>query len=327
MNQLTHDVPPDVEYHRVLAGEHRRVGRGVLAIVLLIAGMALVTILLSVVAAAVDSAIGTDGRAEYTPLLHAASLASVALLVPWSMVVQRLLYGVRGPSLHSVVSRFRFDVLGRALLLITPVWMAVLVLQYWEPLPQTTWSYTDVLWIVAITVVLMPLQAAGEEYGFRGLVLRVAGGWARGARAGLALGVVVSSLAFAALHLSGDVWLNVWYLVFGAGTALITWRTGGIEIAVVLHAGYNTLSFVLDAALRTDLASVATDRSAGAATAAVLVPAAVVVLTALVVWVRTRRTGPARTPGTATVPPAPVAPELHAVPDERQPTPVGRDNG
>ena len=32
-------VPPGVEYHRVLAGEKRRVGRGILAIVLLLAGL------------------------------------------------------------------------------------------------------------------------------------------------------------------------------------------------------------------------------------------------------------------------------------------------
>ena len=32
-------VPPGVEYHRVLAGEERHVGRGILAIALLLGGM------------------------------------------------------------------------------------------------------------------------------------------------------------------------------------------------------------------------------------------------------------------------------------------------
>ena len=169
------------------------------------------------------------------------------------------------------------------------------------PLPQTEWSYTDVLWILLATLLLTPLQAAGEEYGFRGLIFRVAGGWTRGARAGLAVGVLVSSVAFAVVHLSTDIWLNLWYLIFGIGLTLITWRSGGIEIAVVLHAGYNTLSFVFDAALRTDIAKVVTDRAAGAATIGVLVPSAVVVITALVVWVRTRRSGPTRTPPSAAV--------------------------
>jgi hypothetical protein len=63
------------------------------------------------------------GDGSYTPLTHAAAMASLALLLPWSMVIQRWLYGVPGASLHSVFSRFRF---ARALLLVGPVWVAML---------------------------------------------------------------------------------------------------------------------------------------------------------------------------------------------------------
>lgn len=296
MNDHTGTVPPGVEYHRVLAGDTRRIGRGLLAIALLIGGLMVFAIVLLPAAALVDASIGTEGRVAYTPLVHAAGMVSVALLIPWSMAIQRWLYGVPGPSLHSVVSKFRFDVFGRALLFTGPAWIIVLVIQYWNPLPQSAWAYSDVLWMLAATILLTPLQAAGEEYGLRGLVLRVAGGWTRGARAGLAVGVLVSSGIFAVIHLSTDPWLNLSYLIFAVGTALITWRMGGIEIAVVLHAVYNTLTFIFDAALRTDVATVSTDRSAGVGTAAVLIPSAVVVATTLVVWLYTRRTGPARTP-------------------------------
>ena len=296
MNDRTSIVAPGVEYHRVLAGDTRRIGRGLLAIALLIGGLTVSAIVLLPAAALVDASIGTEGRVAYTPLVHAAGMVSVALLIPWSMAIQRWLYGVPGPSLHSVVSKFRFDVFGRALLLTGPAWVIVLVIQYWNPLPQSAWAYPDVLWMLVATILLTPLQAAGEEYGLRGLVLRVAGGWTRGARAGLAVGVLVSSGIFAVIHLSTDPWLNLSYLIFAVGTALITWRTGGLEIAVVLHAAYNTLTFVFDAALRTDVATVSTDRSAGVGTAAVLIPSTVVVATALVVWLRTRHTGPARTP-------------------------------
>ncbi|GAB3804402.1 hypothetical protein [Micromonospora zhanjiangensis] len=97
MSKQAHTVPPDVEYHRVLAGERRRIGRGILAIVLLIGGMTLSGVALSLMAAFVDAAIDTDGRAEWTPLMHAAGMVSVALVIPWSMLIQRWLYGVRGP--------------------------------------------------------------------------------------------------------------------------------------------------------------------------------------------------------------------------------------
>jgi hypothetical protein len=152
------------------------------------------------------------------------------------------------------------------------------------------------MWLLATTFLLTPLQAAGEEYGFRGLVFRVAAGWGRGPRTALVLGVLVSSVIFAVIHLSTDPWLNLWYLVFGISTAVVTWRTGGIEIAVVLHAGYNTIAFLVAVAVRNDLGQI--DRSAGAANASVLVSCVVVAAVAAVVWYRTRHSGPARTPTT-----------------------------
>ncbi|MCR2824425.1 CPBP family intramembrane glutamic endopeptidase [Microbacterium sp. zg.Y909] len=129
-------------------------------------------------------------------------------------------------------------------------------------------------------------------------LFRVAGGWARGARAGLALGIVVSSVVFAIVHLSSDVWLNAWYLVFAVGLSLITWRTGGLEIAIVLHAMFNTVNFVFDIALRVDIGT-AYDRSAGVASVETLAPMAIIVITVAVVWVRTRGAGAARTPADA----------------------------
>ena len=253
-------------------------------------------------------------------------MASIALLIPWSMLIQRRLYGVRGASLHSVVSRFRWDLFGRAVVLIGAAWVASAVVSFYlEPLQQTVWSSTDVLWLLAITFLLTPLQAAGEEYGLRGLVFRVAGSWGRGPRTALVLGVLVSSVIFAVIHLSTDPWLNLWYVVFAVSTALVTWRTGGIEIAVVIHAGFNTIAFVVAVALRNDLDQLS-DRAAGAATPTILVPCVIVATVAAVVWFRTRHSGPARTPTTPHT--CPAALEGAARPSQPRPsigTPVGFD--
>lgn len=185
------------------------------------------------------------------------------------------------------------------MVLVGAAWIASAVVSFHlEPLQPTVWSSTDVMWLVATTLLLTPLQGAGEEYGLRGLVFRVAGSWGRGPRAALVLGVLVSSVIFAVIHLSTDPWLNLWYLVFAVSTAIVTWRTGGIEIAVVLHAGYNTIAFVVAVALRNDLGQLS-DRAAGAATPATLVPCAIVAAVAALVWFRTRRSGPARTPTTS----------------------------
>ncbi|MFL1379748.1 MULTISPECIES: CPBP family intramembrane glutamic endopeptidase [unclassified Nocardiopsis] len=296
-------APPGVEYHRVLAGEERRIGRGILAIALVVGGMYAFNIAISVATGLIDVRLGrtppTLGGTDFTPLYHASNLVSIALLVPWSMLVQRWLYGVRGASLHSVLSGFRFDVFGRALLIIGPVWLSVsLIGLHFLPVEQGEFSSAYLVAIFASALLFTPLQAAGEEYGFRGLVFRVAGSWGRGPRTGLVLGTAVSSVVFAAVHLSADPWFNVWCLSLGVAFAVITWRTGGLEIAVVIHALNNTLTALLLNVLHADQGA-ALERSAGTLSPAVLIPSAVVLAIAAVVWLRTRGTGPALTPGEA----------------------------
>ncbi|MFC4869509.1 CPBP family intramembrane glutamic endopeptidase [Streptomonospora arabica] len=301
-----------MEYHRVLAGDRRRIGRGILAIVLLVAGMAVFSYAASQAAGVVDARMGRInpalGGTDYTPIYHGATMFSLALLIPWSMLIQRWLYGGKGASLHSVLSRFRFDVFGRALLTIGPVWLiATITLNVATPSEQTYWSVADLVGVFATTLLLTPLQAAGEEYGLRGLVLRVAGSWNRGPRTALVVAVLVSSLVFTAIHGAGDPWINLWYFTLAVSLAVITWRSGGIETAVVIHALLNTLTFLLVTALHVDIGTSIADRSAGAGSAALLVPSVTVAAIAAAVWLRTRTAGPALTPAAPRPAPAPTA--------------------
>lgn len=294
-------TPSGVEYHRVLSSGKRRIGRGVLAIVLLILGMFVFSFAASQAAGYVDLRMGRVnpalGGTDYTPLYHGATMFSLALLIPWSMFVQRWLYGVRGASLHSVTSQFRFDLLGRALVFVGPVWLlAVLVLNLGSPVEQTHWSAVSLMSLVVLTLVLTPLQTAGEEYGLRGLVFRIAGSWGRGPRTSLITGILVSSLLFTLIHGAGDPWINLWYFTLAVSLAVITWRTGGLEVAVVIHALLNTVTFLVATALHTDIGGAVTDRSAGVGSPVLLVPTLTVAAIAGVVWWRSRRTGPALTP-------------------------------
>ncbi len=95
-------IPSGVPYHLVLAGEKRRVGRGVLALVLLLVGLFGFGGVITALGAAVDESMGRlnpiSGGTEFTPVYHAANTLSIALLIPWSMLLQRWLYGVRGAS-------------------------------------------------------------------------------------------------------------------------------------------------------------------------------------------------------------------------------------
>ncbi|MEU8023545.1 CPBP family intramembrane glutamic endopeptidase [Micromonospora haikouensis] len=302
-------VPTGVEYHRVLAGDKRRIGRGVLAIILLLAGLVIFPTVLGRAAALIDVRMGNTppilGGTDYTPLYHASSMLSLGLLIPWSMLIQRWLYGVPGASLHSVTSRFRFGLLGRSLLIFGPAWLVVNALGALTPVEEFPWSQTDLIAILLATMLLTPLQSAGEEYGVRGLIFRVIGSWTRSPRAGLVAGVLLSSVLFTAAHGATDPYIIVWYFVLWTGLAIITWRTGGLEIAVMLHAVLNTFTFVLATILRVDLGSALQDRSAGVGTPYQLVPTFTVIVITTIIWWRTRETGPAvasdrsRTPGHA----------------------------
>jgi uncharacterized protein len=278
--------PPIAEYHRALAGEHRRIPRGILAIALLLAGMLLAGLATSQLAVVAGALLGDD-RETTLALTQAANSLALALLIPLSMLIQRLLYGIPARSLHSVASRFRFGLLGRTVVLAGPLWVVVILLSSTIP-DAVPWSAAGLVAMFVITLVLTPLQAAGEEYGLRGLVFRVTGSWTRGARAGLVLGIAVSSVLFVAIHLSGDPWRNLYYLAPAISFALITWRTGGLEVSITVHALNNALLFLYELVMHSAFPSL-TERASDAGSALLLIPAAGLLVITAAVWIGTRR--------------------------------------
>ncbi len=195
-----------------------------------------------------------------------------------------------------MLSVFRPAVFGRAVLTLVPVWVLYLTLFYvLSPYTEGTWTFSDAVAMFAVTVLLSPLQSAGEEYGYRGLAFRVAASWGRGPRTAMALGLGVSSVLFAVIHMSTDPWLNLYYLTLGVTFGLITWRTGGLETSVVIHAANNTIVYLFLLATHADPLAGA-DRSAGAGSTVFLIPVALLVAVTAVLWVGTRRRGPALTP-------------------------------
>ncbi|GAA3516658.1 membrane protease YdiL (CAAX protease family) [Streptosporangium album] len=294
-------VPPGVEYHRVLQSDKRRIGRGILAIVLLLVGLFGFGGIIGYVGGQIDlHVLGRHnviaGGTEFTPIMQLGNALSIAILIPWSMFIQRWLYGVKGSSLNSVASTLRPAIIGRAVMIVFPVWAVYMaIFTAVSPYQLADWAISDLILLFVITVVVTPYQAAGEEYGLRGLVFRVAGSWGRGPRTSLVLGITVSAIVFAAIHLSTDIWLNAYYLALAVGWAFITWRTGGLETSIVMHAANNTLAFLLSLTMHTDPVS-GGDRSAGVGSAVFLLPIALIAIFSAVIWIRTRKTGPARTP-------------------------------
>jgi uncharacterized protein len=290
-------VPDGVEYHRVYAGQKRRILRGVAAIVLLFSGLIVLAQACLAAAATIDTQL--LGRSGFTPLQLAAGSFSLALLIPYSMLLQRWLYGVPARSLHSVTGSFRFVVFGRSLLVFGPFVLIVIAVGLFTPAERVDWSSLDLAAVFVIGMTLTPLAAAGEEYGVRGLMFRVVGSWTRGALSGAILGITLTTVLFSLFHGSLDPYILGSYLLLFGAMGIVNWRTGGLEVAVVLHAVYNVSALMLATTLHLDIGGELTNRSEIVGTPANLVPGAGLAIITAAIWWTTRKSGPARTPAIA----------------------------
>ena len=290
-----------VAYPQMLRTPRATRGRGVGMIVCFVVAYLLVSTLFQGGALVYDVLRGNtptadvlQGRLTLTPaLLLGVNLSNAASIV-LSMLLQRAFFGQRGRWLHSVTGRFRWGLLGRGALVALPFWTLYLVLALVtapESVKVPSGTYLALLVIVVLTT---PLQAAGEEYGARGLITRGAGSWFASPRTALLVGTLLSGAVFTVAHGAGDPWLIGFYFLFAVVQSLITWRTGGLELAVVLHTANNLVSFGSLVLLQQDTSSVL-DRGAGSAGPSVLLPAAILLASSAALWLWASRTDVRRT--------------------------------
>ncbi|WP_432574939.1 CPBP family intramembrane glutamic endopeptidase [Kineococcus sp. SYSU DK005] len=98
--------------------------------------------------------------------------------------------------------------------------------------------------LLAVVVLTTPLQAAGEEFLFRGWLAQALGSWCARPLVGAVLAAVVSAALFSAAHGAQDPWLFADRFAFGLVASWLVHRTGGLEAAVVLHAVGNVVLMV-----------------------------------------------------------------------------------
>lgn len=99
-----------------------------------------------------------------------------------------------------------------------------------------------------VTLLLTPLQAAGEEYVFRGYLAQAFGGVAArfGPRVSATVAVVVPALLFALAHgLGQDVPTFFDRFAFGLVAGVLVLLTGGLEAGIAMHVLNNFLAFGL----------------------------------------------------------------------------------
>lgn len=182
-----------------------------------------------------------------TPLGLAYVNIVLASAIPIAILLNLALHGLGPGWLMSVARRIRWRFFLACLALSVVALIATVIVTALVPQgggnelsgePNDFTSTTrDFLLVVLI---LTPLQAAGEEFAFRGYLMQAIGG----IFASRVVAVMISALLFALAHGIGqDLPIFVDRFAFGlvAGTLVIL--TGGLEAGIAMHVLNNWLAF------------------------------------------------------------------------------------
>ncbi|WP_168582646.1 CPBP family intramembrane glutamic endopeptidase [Gephyromycinifex aptenodytis] len=229
---------------------------------------------------------GSFDPQSMTPLMYAAALAGLVVLIPIAILMQRIVHGQAIGQLFSVQGRLRWRWLGLATAVILLPFLAYLALfQYLAP--QNGSRADNWLVYLLVGVLLMPFQAAAEEIFFRGYVQRAVGTWFSAERSSLIVGTLISALIFMAAHFAQDPWLIGYYFAFGATLSILAHYTGGLEAGIAIHVVNNVVAGAYGA-LTQDPSSMF-DRSAGTGGPFMLVQIAAIALFAYALYRLARR--------------------------------------
>lgn len=207
------------------------------------------------VGAGLDSVVDLD---NVTPLGLAYVNIVLASAIPFAILVSLSLHGLGPGWLMSVARRIRWRFFVACLglsvlaLIATVIVSTVLPHDGGTELSGEVNSFTSTTRDFLLVVLLLtPLQAAGEEFAFRGYLMQAFGGLF-GSRV---VAVLLPALLFALAHGIGqDLPIFVDRFAFGlvAGTLVIL--TGGLEAGIAMHVLNNFLAFGLALAF-TDMSS------------------------------------------------------------------------
>ncbi|MHA7860716.1 CPBP family intramembrane glutamic endopeptidase [Tessaracoccus sp. Y36] len=166
---------------------------------------------------------------------------ALALLIPISLLLMRYVHGVKPRWLASVQPGMRWRYLLMTLV-VAAVLLNAVVWAQWAlgQLPPFAEGQPGWQGFLLLIVLSSPLQAAAEEFFFRGYLLQ-----AIGSATGRAwVGVLGSALLFALMHGLQNPALFAHRLVFGLVAGSLVLVTGGLEAAIGAHIVNNILSYV-----------------------------------------------------------------------------------
>jgi membrane protease YdiL (CAAX protease family) len=207
------------------------------------------------VGAGLDSVVDLD---NVTPLGLAYVNIVLASAIPIAILVSLAFHGLGPGWLMSVARRIRWRFFVACLGLSVVALIATVIVSTVVPqgggteLTGEANSFTSTTRDFLLVVLLLtPLQAAGEEFAFRGYLMQAFGGLF-GSRV---VAVLLPALLFALAHGIGqDLPIFVDRFAFGLVAGALVILTGGLEAGIAMHVLNNFLAFGLALAF-TDMSS------------------------------------------------------------------------
>ena len=255
MNHVTDEMPgrvvgppPGTPYHRLALTALHRWWRPPLGTAVVVVGYILVG---SVLTQAARSDFG-DVLWFREPLVDLAlQLLALAALIPLVFFAARVVQRRPIGTLSSVLGRLRWRwllaCLGVAIVVPTVLGGVLWLLpegRASELLGHEFAGWHRLLLASVVLLLIVPIQAAAEEFAFRGWFVQSFGAYLRSPWPGIA----AASVIFAIAHGFGTGWGFVNLLLWGVVLGWLTIRTGGLEAAIVFHVATNTPFFLARAA-------------------------------------------------------------------------------
>jgi membrane protease YdiL (CAAX protease family) len=182
-----------------------------------------------------------------SPLFLLMNNIGLIVLIPVSLLVVRLVHRERPGFLSSVTGRLRwrllvpFTLIALGAQFISYLLVALIpALGGLESVAEESPTPPEPATIAAFLIVILlttPLQAAAEEYAFRGYLSQAVGFYTRS----WLIPAVITGLLFAAAHGSQDLAAFTDRFAFGFVASYVTWRSGGLEAAIADHAVNNVV--------------------------------------------------------------------------------------
>lgn len=254
--RLPEDARTGLAFHRLVFARQRRawwtplltgvLGAAFYAVMMVVLLVPLVVIALFTPGFADEMiAMGSTVRFDLAdPIMLTILLGSIALMLPAYLAASRIVNGRRVGHISSAAGRLRW----RWMLLCTAIAVVVYaIVQGLSLLLPPAWSGGSgggevlspsdnpaLLWSLLAIVLVIPVQAAAEEYVFRGYLMQAIGRWLRHPLWAMLLPVPLFVLG----HLY-DVAGQISVGVFAVAAGWLTWRTGGLEAAIAVHVVNN----------------------------------------------------------------------------------------